>query len=305
MIMAVTQYVDTIADLVYITGLVTAAGIAGSVLLYGIARIGGRPLVERHPRLFMMDRRRRESLEESFQNPLGQTLVLFLRVIPLTRIVVNIPAGVAKMPFGRFLVLSSIGLAIFHAGFMWLTYEYQQPDSPIAEQADALQEAYATPAFEYLQANEIVAVAGVLLLGIWMSYKSSRRMIKYPRGSIVSIPGWLTVRGLILSSIGLASLLAYDPQLVYQAGLAGGVNIVSLATRFGYDPVRVLGALAVAGAFIGILLWSLERYARAQKAQAEAAEATEASTPEAVFESVRDPGLDRDEAFGFKFRDDN
>jgi membrane protein DedA with SNARE-associated domain len=297
MIMAVTQYVETTADLVSMTVLVTAAGILGSVLLYVIARIGGRPLIENHPRLFMMDRRRRESLEESFENPLGQSLVLFLRVIPLTRIVVNIPAGLARMPFLRFLALSSVGLAVFHAGFMWLAYEYQQPDSAVAEQATALQEAYAQPAFEYLQANEVVAVAGVLLLGAWLSYKSSRRMTKYPEGSVLSIPGWLTVRVLILGSIALAGLLAYDPQIVYQLGLAGGVDFVSLATRFGYEPVRALGYAAVGAALVGLFLWSLERYARAQRARAQAR--AKGEEPDNVFESVAGPG--EEATFGFEF----
>ena len=46
----------------------------------------------------MMPRKRRERLERTFQRPAGQSLVFFLRLVPLTRVLVNIPAGLAKMP---------------------------------------------------------------------------------------------------------------------------------------------------------------------------------------------------------------
>jgi membrane protein DedA with SNARE-associated domain len=269
MIMAVTQHADNLRELAFIIALATAAGILGSLILYTISRVGGRPLIERHPRLFMMDRRRREKLEDAFERPLGQSLVCLLRVIPLTRIVVNIPAGLARMGVGRFIVLSSIGMAVFHTGFMWLAYESQQPGSVVAEQATALQETYATPAWQYLQANEVVAVTLAIVIGSWLSFKSSRRMMKHPRGAITSILGWLTVRLLVFGTLTLWGALVYDPQLVYDLALAGGLDVQAITTQLGFEPVRSLAYAGVVTWSVGMILWGLESVAKSRRDKAE------------------------------------
>src|SRR5688572_28007242 len=95
LVMAVATYATGYPSLAFLVLVTTLAGLLGSLLLYGITRGGGRKLVDRYPRLFMMPRKRREKLERTFAKPSGQSLVLFLRLIPLTRVLVNIPAGLA------------------------------------------------------------------------------------------------------------------------------------------------------------------------------------------------------------------
>ena len=51
-------------------------------------------------------------------------------LFPFLRLLVNIPAGLAKMPVKRFLVLTFLGNLLFHAGFMYITYESRRPGSP-------------------------------------------------------------------------------------------------------------------------------------------------------------------------------
>lgn len=275
MIMAVTQFAHSVGDLVLLVAIATAAAILGALLLYGIARVGGRPLIERHPRLFMMDRHRRESLESTFQHPFGQTLVAALRVIPLTRIVVSIPAGLAKMGVVRYTIMSAIGMLAFHSGFMWLAFKSQESGSIVSEQATALQEAYATPAWQYLQAHEAVAIVGALAIGAWISYRSSRRMLKHPRGSLVSIIGYLAVRVLVIGSLGLWAMLYYDPTLVYEAALAGGVDVQTISAAIGIEAVRWLTYFGLFWWIVGVLLWGLESAAKKRRRKAEAKHAWE------------------------------
>lgn len=289
MIMAVAQHASNIRELIFITSLATLAGILGSLLLYTISRIGGRPLIEAHPRLFMMDRRRREKLEDAFEHPLGQSLVCFLRIIPLTRIVVNIPAGLARMGVVRFLVLSSIGLAVFHGGFMWLAYESQQPGSVVSEEITSLQETYATPAWQYLQANEAIAIVGALALGAWLSFRSSRRMMRHPRGAITSILGWLTVRMLVFGTLALWGALVYDPQLVYDLALAGGLDLEAIALQLRIEPVRGLSYAGVVTWTVGMVLWGLEGVAKSRRDKAEERHGEDpGSLPEPEIETVGD-----------------
>jgi membrane protein DedA with SNARE-associated domain len=92
----------------------------GSWIAYGIGRGGRLELLERHGAKVHMGPAQIERADRWFQR-YGEPAVLFGRVIPLVRAFVSLPAGIAKMPLGRFTVLSLIGtipwvLALAFAG---------------------------------------------------------------------------------------------------------------------------------------------------------------------------------------------
>lgn len=80
----------------------------GSWIAYGVGRGGRLELLERHGGKMHMGPTQIERADRWFQR-YGEPAVLFGRVIPLVRAFVSLPAGVAKMPFVRFTVLSLIG----------------------------------------------------------------------------------------------------------------------------------------------------------------------------------------------------
>jgi len=80
----------------------------GSWAAYAVGRGGRLELLERHGDKFHMGPAQIERAERWFER-YGQPAVLFGRVIPVVRAFVSLPAGVAKMPLGRFTVLSLIG----------------------------------------------------------------------------------------------------------------------------------------------------------------------------------------------------
>jgi membrane protein DedA with SNARE-associated domain len=80
----------------------------GSWLTYAIGRGGRLELLERHGAKLHMGPTQIERADRWFQR-YGQPTVLFGRMIPLIRAFVSLPAGVAKMPFWRFTVLSLLG----------------------------------------------------------------------------------------------------------------------------------------------------------------------------------------------------
>lgn len=267
MIIAVATYVDSTGSLLFLILLTTAAGLLGSILLYGIIRIGGRRLVTRFPGFFMMPRRRRERLERVFQNPFGQTLVLFLRLFPLTRVLVNIPAGLAKMPFVRFILLSTVGLLAYQTGFLWFTYEAGRAESPIASETQRLQEAYASPAWDFVQANAIVTGLVVIALGIVLSIRASARMLRDPEESTGSLIGSLATMVLFWGGIALAVATYTDPQSVYALIRLGGLDMDVIATAVGYSRVQVLFAVAAAAVFVGFVLRRVSAAARRRRRQ--------------------------------------
>ena len=80
----------------------------GSVLGWGIGRVGGRPFLERHGRWVHVTPERLTRAEAWFDR-YGDATVLISRVVPVVRSFISIPAGVVEMPLGRFTLLSFLG----------------------------------------------------------------------------------------------------------------------------------------------------------------------------------------------------
>ncbi|HZL55031.1 MAG TPA: DedA family protein [Solirubrobacteraceae bacterium] len=80
----------------------------GSWVTYAIGRGGRLELLERHGHLVHMGPAQIDRADRWFQR-YGQPTVLFGRMVPLVRAFVSLPAGVARMPLGRFTVLTLIG----------------------------------------------------------------------------------------------------------------------------------------------------------------------------------------------------
>jgi membrane protein DedA with SNARE-associated domain len=92
----------------------------GSWVTYGIGRAGRLELLERHGGKLHMGPAQITRAERWFER-YGEPVVLFGRMVPLIRAFVSLPAGIARMPFGRFTVLSLLGsipwvLALAFAG---------------------------------------------------------------------------------------------------------------------------------------------------------------------------------------------
>jgi len=85
---------------------------AGAIVGWVIGRYGGRPLLERHGRWFHLDGDKLERAERWFGR-WGDWAVLIGRVTPVIRSFISIPAGVFRMPFWRYSVLTLIGSAVW------------------------------------------------------------------------------------------------------------------------------------------------------------------------------------------------
>lgn len=262
LVMAISTYVTDVPSLIGIILLTSAAALAGSILLYGIVRIGGRPLVTRFPGFFMMPSKRRERLERIFQRPIGQVLVLVLRLIPFTRILVNIPAGLAKMPFLRFVVLSAIGITAYHAAFIGFAYAVNQPGSPVATQKEKLEEAYASPAWAFIEANQIFVIIGLLFLGVIIALRAVIQKYRNPLEAGHSPIGWLTTIALLWGGIALAMVVYMEPDALLVTALVAGIDIAAFAAPLAMGPIEFLWTVAAVSIVVGFTLHRLRTSAR-------------------------------------------
>lgn len=100
---------------IFIGGLYAALGsTAGASVTYWLARIGGRPVMDRLVRGFRVDPRHITRAEALFQR-WGPGLVLVGRVLPGVRTMITIPAGLARMSFPLFFCLTLMG------SYLWCT----------------------------------------------------------------------------------------------------------------------------------------------------------------------------------------
>lgn len=100
----------------------TAGAMTGSVVLYELARRGGRPFALRFARVARIDPERLEAAERWFARR-GIAVVLIGRCVPGIRSLVALPAGTLRMARGTYLAASLVGTLVWNAlliGLGWL-----------------------------------------------------------------------------------------------------------------------------------------------------------------------------------------
>ena len=86
--------------------------VIGSLAEYYVARAGGRPLLVRYGKYLLITRKDLDRADHWF-NKRGELTILVGRLVPVVRHFISIPAGVARMHVGKFV------LFIFAGSFPW------------------------------------------------------------------------------------------------------------------------------------------------------------------------------------------
>ena len=103
--------------LVPLVAIGTAGTTAGNLFWYEIGRRIGyerlRPLVDRHGRWLTLDWRDVERLHAFFVRHGGWVIFVF-RFMPAFRTMISLPAGMTRMPLGRFVIWTFLGSLIWN-----------------------------------------------------------------------------------------------------------------------------------------------------------------------------------------------
>jgi membrane protein DedA with SNARE-associated domain len=97
----------------------TIGNTLGSLIAYAIGAWGGRPFLKRYGRYLLIREREIELADEFFQR-WGSLTVFVGRLLPVVRTFISFPAGVARMPLGRFIVFSTLGAFLWSALLVWI-----------------------------------------------------------------------------------------------------------------------------------------------------------------------------------------
>jgi membrane protein DedA with SNARE-associated domain len=90
----------------------TLGNTIGSLIAYAIGAWGGRPFLERYGK-YLLIRPHEIEIAEHFFAKYGAATAFFSRLLPIVRTFISFPAGVARMPLGRFVAYSTAG------AFLW------------------------------------------------------------------------------------------------------------------------------------------------------------------------------------------
>jgi membrane protein DedA with SNARE-associated domain len=101
---------------------VGAAGVLGNLVgswvAYAVGRTTGRALLDRYGR-YVLIRSHDIDRAEIWWDRYGEAATFFSRLLPVVRTFISLPAGVAKMPFGKFTLYTFLGVIPWTYALTW------------------------------------------------------------------------------------------------------------------------------------------------------------------------------------------
>ena len=136
----------------------SVANLVGSWIAYAVGYYGRVDVLEKHGKKLHIKKSHLDWADRWFERH-GDATVFFTRMLPIIRTFISLPAGVARMPFWRFSVLTLAGCVPW---VLMLTFIGQQAGSKWEDWKDSLHY------FDY-------AVAATIVLGVVYLLLRSRR----------------------------------------------------------------------------------------------------------------------------------
>jgi membrane protein DedA with SNARE-associated domain len=149
--------------------------IVGSIPAYYLGQYGGRPLIEKYGRYVLLSHRDLDLADRLFQR-WGQWVVFAARLLPVVRTFIAFPAGVSRMPMGKFIAFTFAGSYPWCLALAWA-------GAKAGDKWDS------DPRFKaiYHRFELVIVVAGVaaVVWFVWHKVREARgaRVAKSPAGA--------------------------------------------------------------------------------------------------------------------------
>lgn len=126
--------------------------VIGSVGNYYLGAWGGRPIIEKYGKYFLIHHKDLDAADRWFAK-YGLHAVFFTRMLPIIRTFISFPAGVSRVPMVPFVLLTFAGSFIWSAFLTYIGYEFGRN--------------YETVFKPYLQKFEIVIAVLLIAAIVW------------------------------------------------------------------------------------------------------------------------------------------
>lgn len=141
----------------------TIGGTIGPLTLYALGRYGGRPLVIKYGKYFLINERQVDASDRFFEK-YGAGVAFFARFLPVVRTAISVPCGMAKMNVWKFAIYTFSAMLPITALYIYLGMKLGEN----WEEASALFSEYMTPVI-------IVIAAGIIVYAGIQVYKKKRQ----------------------------------------------------------------------------------------------------------------------------------
>jgi membrane protein DedA with SNARE-associated domain len=99
----------------------SVGALLGSGIGYWIGAAGGKPLLLKYGKYFLIRKHDIEKTEKWFANH-GKATIFFARLVPVIRHIISLPAGVARMPLRAFFFQTFLGSTLWGSFLILLGY---------------------------------------------------------------------------------------------------------------------------------------------------------------------------------------
>jgi membrane protein DedA with SNARE-associated domain len=150
----------------------TAGSYFGSLLNYWVARWVGQPVVNRYGKYFLMSPEKLK-MAEGWIARFGTPGVFLARLLPVVRHLISIPAGILKMPLGRFSAATILGAGLWCGVLSWFGQEVLGSHPELLQSPEAMIHALKEKLHWFVLAVVLLA----LLYGVVAWMKRSRAAV--------------------------------------------------------------------------------------------------------------------------------
>lgn len=141
----------------------TVGGVIAQIFVYWIGRYGGRPFLEKYGKFILIQKKHIDHSEEWF-NKYGTGVIFTARFIPVVRHAISVPAGISRMPLGKFTLLTTLAVIPWSALFVYLGYSLGDKWKTIDEEAS-----------KYTHEIILGALALIILYFVFKWFKSKKK----------------------------------------------------------------------------------------------------------------------------------
>ena len=141
----------------------TVGGTIGPITLYALGRYGGRPLVLKYGKYFLVNEKQVNAADKFFAK-YGAGVAFFARFMPVVRTAISVPCGMAKMSLAKFSIYTFCAMLPITALYVYLGIKLGEN----WEEAGALFK-------QYLQPFIIAIVILALIYGV---YKYRQKLLE-------------------------------------------------------------------------------------------------------------------------------
>jgi membrane protein DedA with SNARE-associated domain len=129
----------------------------GSAITYGVSRYAGRPFILKFGKYFFISPEKLERAEH-FMARYEAGGIFFARLLPVVRHLISIPAGIVRMPFGKFSLMTVIGSAIWCSVLTWFGKGVADRNPKLMENPEEMIHA--------IKHESLGIIAGIAVIGV-------------------------------------------------------------------------------------------------------------------------------------------